>query len=292
VGEIVDIVVYGLINSSTLLLISIGFALAYGVSRVPNFAHGALYVVAGYFSWAFINRLGLNFVVSTSLSIILTAIIGGFIYRLILIRVRGMHASEIIASLAIGMAMMEFLRWVGIKGPTFVVPVFVEGMVEISGVPVDLQRVFLVATGVVLVVVLWIFTSYTRIGLSLKAVAQDERAALMLGIDSNRTAEVALGLGSAVVGVAANVVIPLSHIEVTAGYDALLNALAVCILGGLGSWFGAATAAFVIGYAQTITVYLFAPHFSVLVALLAIITILILKPSGLFGKQKELEERV
>jgi branched-chain amino acid transport system permease protein len=288
----VDVVVYGIINSSTLLLISIGFALAYGVSRVPNFAHGALYVVAGYFSWAFINRLGLSFVVSISLSIILTAIIGGFIYRVILIRVRGMHASEIIASLAIGMAMMEFLRWVGVKGPTFVVPVFIEGMVEISGVPVDLQRVFLVAIGVVLVVGLWIFTSYTRIGLSLKAVAQDERAALMLGIDSKRTAEVALGLGSAVVGVAANVIIPLSHIGVTAGYDALLNALAVCILGGLGSWFGAATAAFIIGYAQTITVYFFAPHFSILVALLAIITILILKPSGLFGKQKELEERV
>jgi len=292
VSEIVDVAIYGLINSSTLLLMSIGFALAYGVSRVPNFAHGALYVVGGYFSWAFINRLGLNFAVSICLSIILTAVIGGLIYRIILIRVRGMHASEIIASLAIGMALMEFLRWVGIKGATFVVPVFVEGVAQIFGVPVDLQRIFIIGTGVVLVFILWLFTCYTRIGLSLKAVAQDERAALMLGIDSNRTAEVALALGSALVGVAAVVVIPLSHIEVTAGYDALLNALAVCILGGLGSWFGAAMAAFVIGYAQTITVYLFAPHFSILVALLAIIIILILKPSGLFGKQKELEERV
>jgi branched-chain amino acid transport system permease protein len=271
---------------------SIGFALAYGVTRLPNFAHGALYILTGYLSWAFINKLGMNFTVSTVISLILTAIVGGFIYKLVLIRVRGMPASEIIVSLAVGMAMLEFLRWAGLKGPTFVVPGLVKGMVFIFGVPVDLQRVVIVGAGLALVLVLWLLTHYTKIGLSLRAVAQDERAALMLGIDSHWTAAVALALGSALVGVAAILVIPLSHIEVTAGYDVLLNALAVCICGGLGSWVGAAIAAFVLGYTQTITVYFFAPHFSLLVALLAIVLILILKPSGFFGKQKELEERV
>ena len=286
------VVIYGLINSSTLLLMSVGFALAYGVTRLPNFAHGALYILAGYLSWAFISKLGMNFAVSISTSLILTAIIGGLIYQFVLIRVRGMPASEIIASLAIGMAMLEFLRWAGLKGPTFVVPGLVKGMAYIFGVPVDLQRIVIVGAALALVLVLWLFTHYTKIGLSLKAVAQDERAALLLGIDSNWTAAVGLALGSALVSVAAILIIPLSHIEVTAGYDVLLNALAVCICGGLGSWVGAAIAAFIIGYAQTITVYFFAPHFSLLVALLAIVLILILKPSGLFGRQKELEERV
>jgi len=69
-------------------------------------------------------------------------------------------------------------------------------------------------------------------------------------------------------------------------------AVAVCIVGGLGSWTGAILAAFVIGFAQILTIVLLGAHFQVVVALVAIIVTLILRPSGLFGQQKELEERV
>jgi len=79
---------------------------------------------------------------------------------------------------------------------------------------------------------------------------------------------------------------------VEAGYDVLIFALAVCIVGGLGSWAGAVVASFVIGYAQIITVRYIAPHFQIVVAMAAIVLILIIKPSGLFGRQKELEDRV
>jgi len=288
----VDVVIYGLINSSTLLLMSIGFALAYGVSRLPNFAHGALYILAAYLNWVLLNRIGLSFGISVMLTIVLTALAGGLIYHLVLIHVRGMPVSEIIASLAIGLAIMEFIRWVGLIGPSFVLPNFTAGVLDIFGVPVDLQRVIILGAGLSLVLVLWLFTSYTKAGLCLKAIAQDERAALMLGMDSDRAAAAAMALGSALISLAAILLIPLGHIVVTAGYDVLLFALAVCLCGGLGSWSGAVVAAFVIGFAQTITVYYIAPHFSLLVALLAIIAILIAKPSGLFGKQKELEERV
>ncbi len=286
-----DVAIYGLINGSTLLLMSIGFALAYRVSRVPNFAHGSLYVLAGYVCWAFLNKLRLNFPICVTLSIIATAITGGIIYQLILKRVRGIHVSEIIASLAIGLAIIEFLRWLGLTGPTFVLPKFIEGMVFIFGVPVDLQRMMILSAAGALVFILWLFTSYTKVGLSLKAVAQDERAALMLGMNCDKTATAALALGSGLTSLAAMLIIPLGNIVITAGYDVLLFALAVSICGGLGSWPGAAIAAFLIGYAQTITTYFFAPHYSILVALLAIVIILIAKPSGLFGKQKELEER-
>ena len=69
-------------------------------------------------------------------------------------------------------------------------------------------------------------------------------------------------------------------------------AVAVCIVGGLGSWTGAVLAAFIIGFAQILTVVYFGAHFQVVVALLAIVITLICRPSGLFGRQKELEERV
>lgn len=286
------VLIYGLINSVTLILLSIGFALVYGVSRVPNFAHGALYILTGYASWVFLNRLGLPYALAVLLSLVITALVGTFIYQVILIRVRGMPVSEIIASFAVGLAILEFLRWTGLRGATYMLPPFLEGSVTIAGVPVDLQRLVILVAGMAVVAVLWLFTHHTKIGLALRAIAQDERVALMLGIDSDLVATVAMSLGSALAGLAAVLVLPLGNITVPTGYDVLIFAIAVSVCGGLGSWAGAALASFVIGFAQIVTVTYVASHFHLVVAMLAIILILVFKPSGLFGRQKELEERV
>lgn len=287
-----EIVIYGVINSVTLVLMALGFTLVYGVSRLPNFAHGALYVVAGYLTWIFMNRLGLNYGLSVLFALIVTGLIGAAIYQFVLIRVRGMPISEIIASYAIGLAILEGLRWGGLKGSTFTLPPFVEGSVEILGVSVDFQRLLVVLIGAVMMSSLWLFVTRTRLGLALKGMAQDERAALTLGIDSDRMAVVAMALGSGLAGLAAVTLFPLGNIVVEAGYNVLIMAVAVCIVAGLGSWTGAVLAAFLIGFAQILTVVYLGAHFQVVVALIAIIITLVLRPSGLFGRQKELEERV
>ncbi|MBU1398284.1 MAG: branched-chain amino acid ABC transporter permease [Pseudomonadota bacterium] len=287
-----DILIYGTINSVTLALYAIGFAMVYGVSRLPNFAHGALYVVSGFITWTFLNSLGLNYLLSIILALIATAIIGALIYRFVLIRVRGMEISEIIASYAIGLAILEGFRWGGFKGLTYTLPAFIEGSTEIAGVSVDYQRLLVVGIGAAVVGLLWLFTRYTRIGLAMRGMAQDERAALMLGIDSDLIAVVAMGFGSMLAALAAVLLLPLGNIVVEAGYNILILAIAVCIVGGLGSWMGAVLAAFLIGFAQILTVVYLGAHYQMVVALLAIILTLILKPSGLFGQQKELEERV
>ena len=287
-----DILIYGTINSVTLALYAIGFAMVYGVSRLPNFAHGALYVVSGFITWSFLHLLGVNYLFSILLALIATAIIGALIYRFVLIRVRGMEISEIIASYAIGLAILEGFRWGGFKGLTYTLPAFIEGSTEIAGVSVDYQRLLVVGIGAAVVGLLWLFTRYTRIGLAMRGMAQDERAALMLGIDSDRIAVVAMGFGSMLAALAAVLLLPLGNIVVEAGYNILILAIAVCIVGGLGSWMGAVLAAFLIGFAQILTVVYLGAHYQMVVALLAIILTLILKPSGLFGQQKELEERV
>ncbi|MGD8971360.1 MAG: branched-chain amino acid ABC transporter permease, partial [Desulfobacterales bacterium] len=207
-------------------------------------------------------------------------------------RVRGMEISEIIASYAIALAILEGLRWSGFKGMTYTLPPFIEGSTTIAGISVDYQRLLAVGIGAALVAFLWVFTHYTRVGLALQGMAQDERAALMLGIDSDFMAVVAMGLGSALAALAAVVLLPLGNIVVESGYNVLILAIAVCIVGGIGSWAGAVLAAFIIGFAQILTVVYLGSHFQMVVALLAIILTLILKPSGLFGQQKELEERV
>ena len=287
-----EILVYGTINSVALALYALGFALVYGISRLPNFAHGALYVLSGFIVWTAINTLGLNYLLSILLAMVVTAIIGAVIYQFFLIRVRGMEISEIIASYAIALAILEGLRWGGFKGMTYTLPVFIEGSMTISGISVDYQRVLSVIVGAALIAALWLFTRYTRVGLALKGMAQDERAALMLGIDSDMMAEVAMGLGSMLAAFAAILLLPLGNIVVESGYNVLILAIAVCIVGGIGSWMGAVLAAFLIGFAQILTVVYLGSHYQMMVALLAIILTLILKPSGLFGQQKELEERV
>ena len=287
-----DILIYGTINSVTLALYALGFALVYGVSRLPNFAHGALYVLSGFIAWSAVNTLGLPYLLSVVLAMLTTALIGSAIYLLFLIRVRGMAISEIIASYAIALAILEGLRWIGFKGMTYTLPAFVDGSTSIGGVSVDYQRLVVVGAGAALVAFLWLFTRYTRLGLALRGMAQDERAALMLGIDSDLMAVVAMGLGSMLAAVAALLLLPLGNIVVESGYNVLILAIAVCIVGGIGSWVGAVLAAFLIGFAQILTVVYLGAHYQMVVALLAIILTLILKPSGLFGQQKELEERV
>ena len=287
-----EILIYGTVNSVALALYALGFALVYGISRLPNFAHGALYVLSGFITWSALNTLKLNYPLSIGLAMAATALIGALIYQFFLIRVRGMEISEIIASYAIALAILEGLRWGGFKGMTYTLPPFIGGSTTIAGVSVDYQRLMVVGIGAALVAALWLFTHHTRIGLALRGMAQDERAALMLGIDSDIMAVVAMGIGSMLAALAAILLLPLGNIVVESGYNVLILAIAVCIVGGIGSWVGAVLAAFLIGFAQILTVVYLGAHFQMVVALLAIILTLILKPSGLFGQQKELEERV
>jgi branched-chain amino acid transport system permease protein len=287
-----DIFIYGVINSFKLTLMALGFTLVYGVSRLPNFAHGALYVLTGYLAWLLMYEAGLYYPLAGLLALVITGLVGAAMYQFVLVRIRGMAISEIIASYAIGLAILEGLRWGGLKGGTFTLPPFIEGSMNIFGVSVDYQRLLVVGAGAALVGALWLFVSRTKLGLALKGMAQDERAAMTLGIDSDRMAVVAMALGSVLAGAAALMLFPLGSIIVESGYTVLVMAVAVCIVGGLGSWNGAILASFIIGFAQIITVVTLGAHFQVVVALIAIIITLILRPSGLFGRQKELEERV
>ncbi|MCB2186103.1 MAG: branched-chain amino acid ABC transporter permease [Deltaproteobacteria bacterium] len=287
-----DILIYGLVNSVSLALMALGFTLVYGVSRLPNFAHGSLYVTTGYVTWYLLHQLGVPYFFAMLLALVFIALVGAAMYHFILVRIRGMAISEIIASYAIGLAILEGLRWGGLKGATHTLPVFISGSASILGVVVDYHRLLVIGLGAMCVGLLWFFVNFTRLGLALKGMAQDERAALTLGIDSDRMAVFSMALGGVMAGLAALIILPLGNIVVEAGYHVLIMAVAVCIVGGLGSWTGAILAAFLIGYAQICTTAWLGPQFQVVVALLAIIITLISRPSGIFGRQKELEERV
>ncbi|MBW1690430.1 MAG: branched-chain amino acid ABC transporter permease [Deltaproteobacteria bacterium] len=293
-----DILVYGTVNSVTFALIALGFTLVYGVSRIPNFAHGSIYVLVGFLTYSFINDLTLNYPLAVFISLIIASIIGLIIYRFILIRLRGLPASEIIASFAVGLIILEGLRLQGIGGfkgfigPFYMLPNFIEGKVCILGVFVNYQRLIIIGAGLAMIVGMSIFTHYTKLGLSLRAIAQDEHAAMMLGVNSDRTAMISMSIGSALAGLAAVTILPLGNITPEMGYHVLIYALAICIIGGLGSWWGAVFASFLLGFSMKLSTALFGAMWESVVLVGTIIFILLVKPSGLLGKQKEFEERV
>jgi branched-chain amino acid transport system permease protein len=284
--------VYGLINSAVLALMALGFNLTFGISGVANFAYGAIYVVAGFVTWSFIEKLHFPYIVSAVLTIVLIGIFGIYLYRFILKRIRGLVISEVIATFAVSLVILELLRYVGFIGFRYSLPVFIEGSVEILGAYVDVQRLLIIAFGILVLFALYMFTHHTKMGLAFRAIAQEEHTSLSLGINPDKIASWSMGMGCALGAFAAIVILPLGTITVDSGYDVLINALSVCIVGGLGSTFGVIIASFIIGYAQTVTATYISSHWTMIVSLVAILIILAVKPSGLLGHQKELEERV
>jgi branched-chain amino acid transport system permease protein len=285
-------IVYAIINSVILALTAIGFNLTFGISGVANFAYGAFYILAAFATWILMNSLGLPYLLSAALSILFTALLGALMYRLVLQRVRGQVLSEVIATFGIGLAILELFRYLGFMGFEYSLPVFIDESVMLGDVYVDMQRIFIVLCTVVLIVLLWLFIHHTSTGLAFRGIAQDERTALTFGMDSDRIATLSVSLGAGLAALAATVIVPLGTISVGQGYDVLLNALAVSIIGGLGSTGGVIVASLIVGFAQRFTDTYIGSHWTLIVSLVAILLVLIIKPSGLYGKQKELEERI
>ena len=285
-------IVYAFVNSIILALMAIGFNLTFGISGVANFAYGALYIFSAYATWMGLNLVGMPYPVAAAVSILLTMLAGALMYRFILLRVRGQALSEVIATFGIGLAILEIFRYLGFVGFEYNLPVFVDDSVVLAGVFIDVQRLLIVIIGSVVILGLWWFTHHTRLGLAFRGIAQDERTALTLGIDSDRIALLSVSLGAGLAALAATVIIPLGSIAPGEGYEVLIKALAVCIIGGLGSTGGTIVASFVIGFAERFTDTYISSQWTMIVSLAAILVVLTLKPSGLFGKQKELEERI
>ncbi len=284
--------VYGLVNSVVLLLTSLGFSLTFGLSGVANFAHGGLYLLSGFLCWLLMHSVGLPFPLAAAATVVRVGLLGAAIYRTVLMSVRGIVLSEVISTFAVGVAIVEFFRWKGFTTYDFSLPAVVDGSVDLLGVTVDWQRLVIVALGLALTGLLWLFTHRTMVGLALRGMSQDEYTALSVGIESDWAATLSLGLGSALAAVAGIALLPLGIISINIGYDVLLIALAVTVLGGLESTTGLILGSLIVGFAMVITGNYLGPRWSEVVYLAAIVIVLAVKPSGLLGKSKELEDRV
>lgn len=289
---LVGTIIYALINSAILALMAIGFNLTFGISGVANFAYGAFYVLSAYGIWMMLNLMHLPYPVAVIAAVVFNLLLGALIYRFVLLRLRGQALSEVIATFGIGLAILELFSYFGWVGFEYNLPVFWDRSFIIAGTYVDFQRMAILIFSAVLILGLWLFTHHTSVGLAFRGIAQDERTALTFGIDSDWIATLSVSFGAGLAAVAALFIIPLGSIAPGEGYDVLIKALAVCIIGGLGSTGGVIMASFIVGFAERFTDTYIGSHWTMIVSLAAILIVLTVKPSGLFGKQKELEERI
>jgi branched-chain amino acid transport system permease protein len=286
------ILIFGLANSMKLALAALGFSFVFGISGIANFAYGAFYLLGGFIVYILLTSVGIPYWAATIISMALIFLLGALTYKVAIQRVREAMLSEVIVTMGIGVTIIEILRWSGYVRHNQYLPEFVPGSMMIAGVGIEYQRLIIIGIGLILFLSLWILTKYTRIGLAFRAMSQDEMTALSLGMNNDRLAMFAMGIGSLLAVVAALAIIPLGLLTIEGGYEILIFALAVGVLGGLGSTTGIIVGAFVLGYIQSIASTVLGPQWMMVVTFLAIVLVLLIKPSGIFGKQKELEERV
>ncbi len=286
------VIIFGLAKSMELALIAIGFSFVFGISGIANFAYGAFYLLGGFLAYIFFTSVGLPYWVAAIVSMSILLVIGALMYRFAVQRIRGAMLSEVVVTMGLGIFIIEMLRATGFIGHNRYLPAFIAGYIEIAGIGIENQRLMIIGIGLLLFLILWAVTRYTRIGLAFRAMSQDELTALSIGLNSNYLAMLSMGIGAVLAVIAALCIIPQGFLTVDGAYEVLIYALAVGVLGVLESTVGIIVGAFILGYAQTITATLFSSQWVMVVTFLAIVLVLLIKPSGIFGKQKELEERV
>ncbi len=285
------IIINGLISGGVYALLAVGFSLIFGVARIINLAHTAFYMLAAYLILTFASSLGLNLVLSVILSIIATAIIGVLSYKLVIDRVRGHEATTLIVTIALAMTIQEAVHMAyggGFRG----VPSLVSGYTEILGTKVLYQQIL--TFGVVLLILLgtWALLMKTRLGIAIRSSAQDREAANLMGINVARIGMITMAITVALAAIAGALVAPLQVLGPHMWMHPLVMILAVVVLGGLGSIKGSLAGAFILGFAETLVVFL-VPTGAFLkgaVALTIMLIVILIRPEGLFGVSFE-EER-
>lgn len=286
------ILIIGLVRGGVYALLAVGFSLIFGVARMINLAHTSFYMLAAYGIYYFANQLGFPLVVSIPLSLFLTTLIGLGTYKLFIDRIREHQVTVLLITLALAMVFQE-LMLLAFGSHYLGAPSFVSGYWEVIGVKVSYQHLLTFGTALVVLLGMWALLSKTRLGIAIRATAQDPEIASLMGINVPRILLTTMGIAAALAAVAGIVVAPTLVLEPHMWTPPLVMVMAIVILGGLGSVKGSFIGAFIIGFVEVLVVFL-VPSGAFLkgaVALLVMVIILLVRPEGLFGVVFE-EERL
>lgn len=257
--DAVQVLFTGLADGSTIALVALGLTLIFGVLRIVNFAHGALYTIGAYVTYWSMHGLGTSYFVAILVAAAVVSAASVALALGLFVRFRSLELEGAIASVAAAVAIEALLTdFVG-PNPKSVTTPF-SGVINSGDLHLAVHRIFMICLGIALFVLLWWFVRSTRWGRALRAVREDADTARAQGIGHVRSMVVAFAVAGALAGIAGALVAPDQSVVPGMGSTPLLLAFVAIVVGGLGNIFGTLVAALGVGILQSAVSFYWLPN--------------------------------
>jgi branched-chain amino acid transport system permease protein len=266
-----------------LFLLASGFSLIFGLLRIPNLAHGGLFMVGAYLG-ATLLGYGVNFWLAALLSGVAVGVFGAVVERVLLRRLAGNERGQVLVTLGLGFIIADLclMVWGGDPMPLSA-PRELRPPLRVAGLVFPTYRLAVLAVAIVAVVALILLMDRTRLGAMIRAGVDDRMMARGVGIPVGLLFTAVFFLGAALAGFGGVIGGPILSAYPGLDNDMLPLALIVVILGGIGSLPGALVGSFVVGFIYNFGTTLF-PNFAYVVLFLPMVLALVFRPQGLFGR--------
>ncbi len=279
------IIIQGFLISGLYALIAVGFTMIFSVGRVLNLAYGVYIMLGGYAYYTLSQLLELSKAISLLGAIAVGIIFGIMTYYGIVKRLLSNPIAVEISTLILAVVMQAVIILIYSPAPRAIWPI-IPGISRVHDVIISWNIVFAMVTSWVVLAALLIFVRKTQLGRAIMAVSMDTKGALLSGIDPERINILTWGLSGALGALAGVFFATYTQLDPTMWVSPLITAVAVVVIGGIGSIMGSLVAAHIVGFMETITTTMIAPELRGVFTLLLIIIILVILPKGLFGKEE------
>ena len=285
-STIVQLLVSGIMLGGIYALMSIGLTVIFGVLKIVNFAHGEFLMLAMYVAWAIVSATGIT--TYTAMAVVTPLLFGfGLLVYLLIVRpgIAKPHLVVVFATMGLSIALQNLALVAMTADVRDVAPLFGGSPIKFGPLyfRVELLLGFLIS--IVITLALMMFMKRTYIGKAIRATVQDRDAAMLMGINVPRLFLLTFAGGSALVGIAGCIMLPLYSTFPTVGLNFILIAYVVVVLGGMGSMEGAFFGGICIGIVQSLSGYYVAPAYGQMFYFLVFLLVMIFRPNGLLGQR-------
>jgi branched-chain amino acid transport system permease protein len=284
-NELLQQIFNGLAIGSVYTLVALGLTVVFGILGIAHFAHGSLAMFGGYLTFVFSTTMGLSLFTSMALAMPVGAVLGMLIERFAYRPVRDApHINAFIIALGLTM-MLEGGNLLLFGADQVIIQTPYQQVFDFGGIFVAQLRMVVIVTAVSLVAVVTLLLLKTKTGKSVRAVAQNRHAAVLMGVNVNFVSSVVFAISSAL-GVAAGALIgALLALAPGVGESFAVKGFAVLILGGLGSLPGAILGGLVLGVSESLAAGFLSSAYKDVISFLIMILVLLVMPQGLMGKK-------
>jgi len=273
----------GLANGMGYVLIAVGLTLVFGVLRIVNFAHGEFYMLGAYATYYAMSLLGLGYIPALLCATLLIAVLGVLANRFFFAPLQKEHEFTILLS-SLGLALLLAHAAEAVFGadPKYLDTPFSDATFEWGDITVTQQRLLVIGVAVCLIVLVYAFIRFTRMGQMMQATAQHPEGAALTGIDTRFVHSYTFALACALAALSGALVGPTTMLFPTVGDWAVLKGFIVVVMGGLGSISGALLGGLILGVAEALGGSYISMGFKDAIGYAIIIAVLLWRPHGLF----------